>query len=165
MAVLVSFPILAVALMVQSAIVSRLTLLSGSADVLLLIIAAWAIQERVRTAWQWAAVAGLLAGLLSALPWPVPPAAYLLVAALGRFLARRFWQLPLLSMFFLTLVGTLLSQTLAWTVLQFAGRSLPWREAFSLVILPSALLNLLLATPVYIFVRDLAALFYPAKEE
>lgn len=165
MAVLVSIPILGAALMVQSAVVSRLTLLSGCADILLLIVAGWAVQERVRTAWQWAIVAGLLAGLLSALPWLVPVASYLLVAALGRILTRRLWQAPLLLMFLITLVGTLMSQTLAWLVLQFAGRSLPWEESFSQVILPSALLNLLLATPIYIFVRDLATLLYPVKEE
>lgn len=149
--------------MVQSAAVSRLTLLSGCADVLLLIVTAWAVQERVRSAWQWAIVAGLFAGFLSALPWFVPLAAYLLVTALGRALTRRLWQAPILVMFFLALMGTLISQTLAWTVLLFAGRSLPWGEAFRLVILPSALLNLLLAIPVYIFIRDLAALFYPTK--
>lgn len=165
MAVLVSIPILGAALMVQSAIASRLTLLSGCADVLLLIVTAWAVQERVRTALQWATVAGLLAGFLSALPWPVPVASYLLVAALGRILTRRLWQMPLLLMFLLALVGTLISQGLAWIVLQFAGRSLPWEESFSQVILPSALLNLLLAAPIYIFVRDLAAVFYPLKEE
>lgn len=165
MAVLFSLPILGSALMVQSVIVSRLTLLSGCADVLLLIVAAWAVQERVRSAWQWAIVAGLFAGFLSALPWFVPAAAYLLVAALGRFLTRRLWQAPILVMLFLTLIGTLVSQTLTWTVLQLAGRSLPWEDSFRLVILPSALLNFLLAMPVYIFVRDLAALFYPVKAE
>ncbi len=165
MVVLLSLPLLGTALMVQSVVVSRLTLLSGCADVLLLLVAAWAVQERVRSAWQWATAAGLFAGFLSALPWPVPLAAYLVVAALGRILTSRLWQAPILVMFLLTLIGTLISQTLAWTVLQFTGRSLPWRDAFHLVILPSALLNLLLAMPAYIFVRDLAALFYPVKVE
>lgn len=151
--------------MLQSALFSRMTLFSGCADLLLLLVVSWAVQERVRTSWQWAAVAGWLAGYLSALPWFVPIVAYLLTAALGRILTRRLWQAPLLAMFLLTILGSLLSQLLAWITLQLSGHPLPWGDAFNLVILPSLLLNLLLAVPVYIFGRDLAAWLYPTKVE
>jgi len=165
MSALLALPVFGLALMAQSAILSRLTLLSGCADLLLLLVAAWAIQERVRTAWQWAIVAGLFAGYVSALPWFTPLAAYLLTAALGRFLTRRLWQAPLLTMFVVTLAGTFLSQALALLTLQVAGRALLWGEAFNRILLPSALLNLMLAIPVYIFTRDLASLLYPEKVE
>ncbi len=165
LAVFLSLPVLGLATMLQSALFSRMTLLSGCADLLFLIVAAWAVQERVRSAWQWAVVAGMLAGYLSALPWFVPLTAYLLTAALGRVLTRRLWQAPLLVMFLLTILGSLLSQFLTWVTLQWNGRPLPLGEAFNLIMLPSLLLNLLLALPVYIFGRDLAAWLYPAKVE
>ena len=55
---LFAFPILSLAIMLQTAIVSRINLLAGGADLMLLILAAWALQERVATAWHWAALAG-----------------------------------------------------------------------------------------------------------
>lgn len=165
MAVFLSLPVIGLAAMLQSAVVSRITLLSGCADLLLLLVVAWAVQERVRAIWSWAVVAGLVTGYLSALPWFVPLAAYLLTVALGRVLTRRLWQAPLLVMFVLTPLGTLLFHSLTWLVLQLSGHPLPWRESFNLVILPGMVLNLLLALPVYIFVRDLAGWLYPMEVE
>jgi len=57
---LVAFPILALAVILQSAIVSRISLLSGYADLVLVIVIGWALQEGVTTAWHWAVLAGAL---------------------------------------------------------------------------------------------------------
>jgi hypothetical protein len=40
-------------------IASRIPLLHGSADLILLALVAWALQKRVNTAWQWALIGGL----------------------------------------------------------------------------------------------------------
>jgi rod shape-determining protein MreD len=165
MAVFLSIPILGLALILQTAILSRLTLLSGCADLLLLIVAAWALQERVRTAWHWAVLAGILVGFVSGLPWFVPLIGYMLVAALARALTRRIWQAPLLVMFLVSFIGTLLTQLMSLLALRITGILLPLGESFSLIILPSVLLNLLLAIPVHVLVRDLANLLYPAAME
>ena len=69
---LVAFPILALAVILQSAIVSRIALLSGYADLVLVIVVAWAIQEQVTTAWHWAILAGVMEAVVTGLPWEVP---------------------------------------------------------------------------------------------
>src|SRR3972149_12256514 len=96
---LVAIPILALALMLQTAVISRITLLSGAADLILLILVAWALQEQVESAWHWAVFAGLLVGFVSAVPPVVPIIGYVLAVAFSRFVIRQIWQTPLLALF------------------------------------------------------------------
>jgi rod shape-determining protein MreD len=161
---LVAFPILAIALILQMAVVSRLTLLAGAADLLLVIIAAWSLQEDVESAWLWALLAGILVGAVSGLPLAVPIAGYLAVAGLARLLLRRVWEAPILAMLVVVFFGTLFYAVLSLVVTSLSGGSYPAADAFSLIILPSILLNSLLALPVYAIVRDIAGWVYPAKE-
>ncbi len=162
--VLLSIPILALAAVFQTTILSRINLLSGSADLTLLILAAWALQERVRWAWIWAVLAGLLAGLLSRVPWFIYLASYLIVVGAARFLTRRVWQAPLLAMFAVGLVGTLALQSMTFVYLVATQVSLPLGDVLAKIVLPSLLLNLLLAIPVHALIRDLAARLYPSEE-
>jgi hypothetical protein len=50
-------------------------------------------------------------------------------------------------------------------VLNFMGASLPFGDTFSLITVPSVLLNLLLAIPILWLMRDLAGWVYPVEEE
>jgi rod shape-determining protein MreD len=163
--VLVSLPVLALALLLQTAIISRIVLINGSADLVLLILAALGLQERVRHAWVWAVVAGLLVGFASGVPWYVYLASYLAVIGIARLLTRRVWQAPLLAMFSVTLIGTLVLQMTTLIVLTLLQVPLPIGETFERIVLPSVLLNLLLAIPVYGLVRDLASQLYPGEVE
>lgn len=164
MRALVAFPVLILALILQTAVVGRLPLLAGFADLMLLILAAWSLQERVTTAWHWAALATLLTGFVSKVPWVVYLAGYLAVVALGRVLQRRVWEASLLGMFTLTFSGTLLLHVLMYLALLVQGRALPLETTFLLVTVPSLLLNLLLAMVVYPLIRDLAEWAYPPEE-
>ena len=65
---LVALPVIILAVILQSAIVSRVYLLSGIADLPLVMLAAWALQEEVETAWHWAVATGLLVGFVSGIP-------------------------------------------------------------------------------------------------
>jgi len=160
-----AFPVLVLALMLQTAVFSRINLLYGSADIVLVILAAYALQERVTTSWQWALVGGVLVAFVSGLPWFVPLAGYLLIVGLARLLQRRVWQAPLLAMFAVSFIGTLMMHFLSIFSLRLMGDPLPVGESFSLITLPSILLNLLLAIPVYAGMRDLAGWLYPAAVE
>jgi len=82
---LIAIPLLALAFMIQTAIISRVTLLSGAGDIVLLILIAWALQEQVQSAWHWAALAGLMAAFVSGLPPFVLLVAYLLAVSLARY--------------------------------------------------------------------------------
>jgi len=161
---LIAVPVILLAVTLQSAIVSRVTLLSGIADLPLVMLAAWAMQEEVETAWHWAIAAGVLVGFVSGLSWLVPVLSYLFVIALAQVLQRRVWQAPLLAMFSITFLGTIGLSFFSLVVLRFSGIALPVVDVFGLVTLPGILLNMLLAVPVFAVMRDLARWVYPALE-
>jgi len=154
-----------VLLIIQSVVISRLPLLHGTADIVLLVLVAWALQEKVKHAWGWALIAGLMVSLVSAMPYFSPLIGYLLIVGIARILQRHVWQMPILAMFVATVGGTLVQNVLYYLALQIHGTPLPLNESLSLIILPSALLNLLLSLPVYALVSDLANWVYPVEVE
>lgn len=165
MSILLSIPILALVLMLQTIIISTLPLLSGYADLMLLVLVAWALQEKARSAWFWALLGGVLVSYVSAVPLGMPLMGYLAVTAVARLFRRRVWQTPILSMFFVTFLGSLITQGFIAGALIFQGTPLPINDSINMVIMPSTLLNLLLALPVYAMVADLAQWVYPEEVE
>jgi rod shape-determining protein MreD len=165
MALLLALPILGLLVIVQSALVSRIHLINGTADLVLLALVAWAVQERVRTSWQWAVVGGLMITLVSALPVGAALAGYLFATGIALAFRRWVWQVSLLAMVAGTFFGTLSTQLVSIGMLRFTGTPVPWIEALNTVTLPSALLNLLLAIPVYAVLTDVANWVYPEEIE
>lgn len=161
---LVAAPVILLTVILQSAIISRVYLLSGIADLPLVMIAAWALQEEVDSAWHWAAATGLLVGFVSGISWVVPLLGYIIVVILAQLFQRRVWQAPLLAMFSITFLGTIIISVLSLVVLRVQGVPLPVSDVFGLLTLPSVLLNMLLAIPVYAVMRDLARWVYPSPE-
>jgi hypothetical protein len=127
-------------------------------------LAAWALQEQVDSAWHWAVATGLLVGFVSGISWIVPLVGYLTIVVLARIFQRRVWQAPLLAMFTITFVGTILISLLSIADLSFSGVQLPLGDVLGLLTLPGVLLNMLIAIPVYAVMRDLARWVYPAPE-
>lgn len=161
---LIAIPVIILAVILQSAVVSRLTLLSGFGDLPLVMLAAWALQDEVDNAWHWAVATGVLVGFVSGINWVVYVVGYVAVVALAKALRMRVWQAPLLAMFSVTFLGTVLSNLLSLAVLRVTGVSISLQDAFGLLTLPCVLLNLLLAIPVYAVMRDLAHWTYPTLE-
>lgn len=161
---LVAVPVILLSVILQSAVISRVYLLSGIADLPLVMLAAWSLQEEVDSAWHWAAATGLLVGFVSGLPLAVPLVGYITIVLLARIFQRRVWQAPLLAMFTITFLGTIIVSGLSLGVLRFAGVPLPISDVLGLLTLPSVLLNMLLAIPVYAVMRDLARWVYPTPE-
>ncbi len=161
---LIAFPILGLAVILQSSIVSQVQLVGGFADLPLVLIAAWALQERVDTHWHWGALVCLFTFPASNLPIPVVIFGYFGVIILGRILQRRIWQAPLLAMFSVVFIGTLFFHLLSFVVLRSLGTPLDIREVVGIITLPSLLLNMLLSIPMYAFMRDISYWVYPAEE-
>ncbi|NTU55629.1 MAG: hypothetical protein HGA79_05210, partial [Anaerolineales bacterium] len=159
---LIAVPVIILAVILQSAVVSRLTLLSGFGDLPLVMLAAWALQDQVDSAWHWAIATGIVVGFISGINWLVFVIGYVAVVALAKVLRMRVWQAPLLAMFSVTFLGTILMAVLTLGVLRLSGVSIPLQDAFGLLTLPGVLLNLLLAIPVYAVMRDLAHWAYPS---
>jgi rod shape-determining protein MreD len=162
---LVAFPMLALAVILQSSIVSQIKLLSGFADLPLIMIAAWALQERVKSAWHWAVLACAMVSFVSKMPWPVLLVGYLAVVFIAQTLQKRVWQAPLLAMFSVTIIGTLIMNLLSFGALQILGTSFSPGEVAGLIVLPGLLLNMLFSIPVYTFIRDLSRWVYPEEFE
>ena len=161
---LIAIPIIILAVILQSAVVSRLTLLSGFGDLPLVMLAAWALQDEVDSAWHWSVATGILVGFISGVNWLVFVIGYVAVVALAKVLWKRIWQAPLLAMFSVTFLGTILMSLISLVVLRLSGASIPLQDTLGLLTLPSVLLNLLLALPVYAVMRDLAHWTYPSLE-
>src|SRR5512142_3506551 len=139
--IILAVPILALVLMLQSVVVSSLPLLSGFADLMLLVLVAWALQERVKSAWIWTTIGAAMVAFVSAAPWYATVGGYLVVTAMVRLLRRRVWQTPILVMFVVTFFGSLISQGITMAVLIVQGTPLPIFDSLNLVILPGTLLN------------------------
>lgn len=161
---LVAIPVLVLALMLQTAIISRITLLSGAADLVLIIVVAWALQEQVESSWHWGVVAGLLVGFVSAIPPVVPIIGYLIAVGFARLVIRQIWQTPILALFSVTFFSTLIYHLVTYVVLIIIGVPLPFEDALALIVLPSVFLNLLLAIPIHSLIRDLALWVSPLEE-
>ncbi len=114
---LLGIPIFTVLLMLQLAIVSRLPLLQGTADLLMLFVIGWALHERVKHAWQWSLIAGIVVSLVSATPFFAPLFAYLIVTGIGRLLQRQVWQTPILAMLLMTFIGTMIYHGITFVAL------------------------------------------------
>mgnify|MGYP001252737064 CR=1 FL=1 len=161
---IIAFPLLGLAVILQSSIVSQVKLISGYADLLLLMLAAWALQERVKSAWHWAVVACVLVGFVSSMPWPVVAVGYLGVIFLAQILQRRVWQAPLLAMFSVIFIGTIFIHILSFVALRVLGTPFSFADVIGLITLPSLLLNMLFSIPIYALMRDLSRWVYPFEE-
>ncbi|MCJ7700715.1 MAG: hypothetical protein MUO62_03955 [Anaerolineales bacterium] len=163
MATLIAFPILSFLAILQAAIVSRLPLLQGTADLILLVLIAWALQERVRSAWQWSIVGGGVIGFKSIIPTFIPVMIYLVITGVALLVRRRIWEAPVLAMFALTFAGSFFSQIISALVVSISGTPVPVIDTIKLIILPSLILNLILAAPIYAVIKDLAEWVYPEE--
>lgn len=161
---LVAIPVILLSVILQSAMISRIYLLSGIADLPLVMLTAWALQDNVDSAWHWAVAFGLMVGFVSGLPWYVPVISYVVVVALAQQFQKRVWQAPLLAMFSVTFLGTIILSLLSFTVLRVSGVILPLEDVLGLLVLPGVLLNMFLAIPVYAVMRDLSRWVYPSPE-
>jgi rod shape-determining protein MreD len=163
MAFFLAVPILSLLTIIQSAIISRLPLLQGTADLILLVLIAWALQERVRSAWHWSVIGGLLIGFVSIIPIGIPLAIYLCITGIVLMVKQRIWETSILAMFAMTFVGSLFSQIVTGLTVSIGGTPLPIFDTLKLIILPSLILNLILAAPIYAIIKDLAEWVYPGK--
>jgi len=165
MATLIAIPIMTGLMILQSSIISRVPLLQGTPDLLLLAVLAWTLQKRVQTAWQWCIIAAVIFTLVSALPLGAALLGYILSTGVALILRRQVWQIPILALFVAVLLGTFVSQGVSLVALRLVGDPIPILQSFNLVILPSALLNLLFAIPAFALLGDLASWLYPEELE
>jgi rod shape-determining protein MreD len=163
MAVLVSIPLFGILTIIQSAVVSRLPLIQGTADLVLVVLVALALQKSVSPTWLWGLVAGLFVDFFSGLPFGVFTVSYLAVSGLARVLRDRIWRFSFLMQLLVVLFGTLLSHAITYLILFLQGASLPFSTALQSVTLPSIILNFMLSLPIYILTQDIIEQIIPVE--
>ena len=164
MRVLVAIPVFAILAMLQSTIFSRLSILHGSADLIMVVVIAWSLQERIAQPWWWAAIGLIFASLMTAMPFVAVAIPYLVIVFTALMIKRRVWQSPLLIMMGTTIVATLIQHLTFYIAMALKGVLSSVSIVETQITLPSALLNLLIALPVYLFVRELVRALYSDEE-
>ena len=149
----------------QITIFSQTTLVNGTADLILLFLAAWSLHDRVKNYWLWAGIGGFLISLISAMPFYAPLLGYLGVVGIATLLKRRVWQTPILAMFIVTVFGTFFQLAVYVVALQVSGAPISWGQSLDMVILPSVLMNMIFALPMYALVNDIVGRIYPLEVE
>lgn len=156
--------LLGIALIIQTTIASQITLLEGPTNLVFLTYISWVLRAEVSGQWMWSIIAGLMVGFASELPVWLPVSTYLLINALIQLVKSRIWELPAISLLATTLIGTMLILTMQWIFLFLGGTSISIGAAFNLVILPSTILNLLLAFPIYALMGEVTVRLYPPQD-
>jgi len=144
------------ALMLQYGIASQTPLLAGYADLILLVVASWGLHQRTRYFWVVILVMGAMIGAISAEPLLIPIVVYMVVYLAAIWVRERILQSPLLAMFFIVFMGTLFQHLLYMVSLFISRTAFAWREAIFNILLPSLILNMLLAIPVHALIQELA---------
>ena len=148
-------------MMLQYSVFSRWMILSGSPDLVLLLIIALCLHQKQRGFWILILIMGGIVGFVSALPFFVPMIVYLTVYFMALLLKQRVWQTPLLEMFLLTFGATIMENFLTIAAVFVQRISFTFSEALVHVVLLAVLLNMLLAIPVHAIVRELGVWLYP----
>ncbi|KAF0111442.1 MAG: hypothetical protein FD147_925 [Chloroflexi bacterium] len=163
MGIALAFPIIFLLIILQTTIAGQITLLSGSTDLVLLWLSAWAIQGRVKSAWFWAILGGVCVAFISAIPFYIPIISYSATTFFARMINKRVWQSPLLMMFVVTILGSLLLYFSSYAAMTVNGISMSWKTSLIEIIIPSTLLNLFFSIPMYAIVKDTAQWAYPLE--
>ncbi|MHC1741119.1 MAG: hypothetical protein AB9897_08435 [Anaerolineaceae bacterium] len=157
------YPILILLLIIQTAIVRYIPLFSGTADLLLLWLVCWGLHNQGKNVWIGAVFAALIVSFVSAIPWYATLASYLLVVIISRYMNRRFWHNPLIALILVVFICGCFEYFTQYLVLIMQGYGIVLIDAMRFVIVPSVLLNLLLAIPIYAIVNDMTRWIYPLE--
>jgi rod shape-determining protein MreD len=163
MSVILSIPVLSFIAVLQSAVVSRLPLNRGTADLMLVVLVAITLQKSVKTAWQWSIVGGLLTDFLSGLPFGLFTASYLITTGIAFLLRERIWRFTFLMQLLVVFSGTLIVHGIYMMVLIIQGSSLQLTTVLQFVTLPSIILNFMLSLPVFIIIQDIIQQLNPPE--
>jgi hypothetical protein len=159
-----SIPIMLIFSVIQTVAVSRITLMGGSADIILLAIVSWGISEEDSSVFFWALVGGIFISFISAMPTAAVITSYLVIAGISRVFQKVLWQAPILAILLSSFIGTIVKFTIDIIALQLMGIELTLFESIKMALAPNIILNLFILFPVYLIVNDLARRISPKEE-
>ena len=158
--VIIGFPILAAAAFIQVSFFGQIRLLDGTTDLIMLCMIAWSINDRTKYSWILVIASGLIMTYISAMPMNGCMWMYLIIWGIIRFIRNHVWQMPLILMLFMTIIGTVIVSVGTLGLLFLQNASVDYAEAFRQIIVPSIVMNLLLSIPIYAFLNDVVNTLY-----
>lgn len=158
--IIIGIVILAAAGFIQVSFFGQIRLLNGTTDLVMLCMIAWSINDRTKYSWIQAIAAGLIMSYLSAMPMNGYIWMYGAVWILIHFIRQRVWQMPLILMLFVTIIGTILVAIGTLVLLYLQNASVNYMDAFRQIVIPSLVMNLLLSIPIYAFLNDVVNTIY-----
>lgn len=144
----------------QVAVVSRLPLQNGMADLVLLFVIAWSLNREAKQFYIPVLLAAGLMTFISSVPIPAVLLSYAFAALITRLLVSRLWEMPVFSMLILTLIATITQHVIYIVIMQIGGTPISLGESLNLVTLPSAFLNIILSLPIFLIVRDVQKIVF-----
>jgi len=165
LALLVGIPLLSLVAILQSTVISQVSLLQGTVDLMLITLLAWGLQAPLKNVWLWTILGGLLIGSLSSLPWWIWVSGYALSVEFALLLRKIIWPRPLSAMLVATFVGSWIMQFISLLTRVLNGVSISILQAINLISLPSLLLNLLAGLILFGFISDLVNSLFPPELE
>ena len=160
-AYLVGVPLLALAAVVQSTILSRYHFYGGTLDLVLVMVLGWTLTGDALGGLGWGFVGGLCLDLLSGGPLGAMPLSLTVLAYVTGLTEGRFWGSHLLLPLGIALLGTLGFHLMSLGLLALSGHVVDWGVSLTRIVLPSALINTLLMWPVFSGLRWVHAQLYP----
>jgi len=160
----VSLPIMLILSVIQTVAVSRVTLMSGSADLILLAIVSWGVSEEDSSVFVWALVGGIFITFISAMPTAAIITSYLVIAGITRVIQIGLWQAPILAILLSSFIGTIAKFIIDIIALQFMGIELTLSSSIRTTLVPNLILNLFILFPIYSIMSDLAKGISPKEE-
>jgi len=160
--VLLGLPLLAVAAVLQATVLSRVHLLGGTVDLVLLLSLSWTLVGEWQGGPAWGLMGGLCLDLLSGGPLGANALGLVLVAYGASLSEGRFWRSHVLLPLATVLLGTILYHLIYLALLALSGHSVDWAASLADVTLPAVLLNTVLMLPVYHLVRWMHGVTHPA---
>jgi len=165
MAYLIGIPLLIVLAVLQTTILADIHFFDGRPDIILLAVIGWGLAGGDRQAMIWGLIGGFLLDSFSALPLGSTSISLILIAFLVSLYSGRVWEANLLMPLGITLVASVLFHLLALGWLFAIGRNIDLPFAFTRVILPSSILNVLLILPAAQLLLGLHRRLYPPEIE
>ncbi len=163
MGLLVLIPVSALLVIVQTAVLPFFELLEGRADLLLLLVVAWALTGRLLQSMVLGLVAGLLLDLLSGVPLGVSAIALIAAANVATLAQGRLWRAHQFAALGAVLLATIVYYAILGLTVLLVHPGTDLALALARIVLPATLLNLLLAIPAAQLAGSLERTLYPPK--
>ncbi len=144
------FPFLALAAIIQVAVLRHVSILGVKPDLPLIIVVAWGLLAPLGQAAQWGFILGILLDLASGLPFGIHTLTLTLIGLLIGLGQRTFFHGNVIAPPVAIILATILNHVLILATLALFNRQIAWGDYLLRITLPAILLNTVVAPLVYV---------------